>query len=155
MTSQEQPRQPSTPRTPLGRRLAEIRERIKASGQPLLTWGDVDRELGDRRDSEGPLEEMVERIVEGFDPLRVVLFGSYARGEANRDSDVDLLVVFSHVEPENKRNLIVEIRRVLADAPVPKDIVVTDLDEISRRGKLVGTVLRTALQEGKVLYDRP
>lgn len=154
MTSREQPRQSSNPRTPLGRRLAEIRERIKASGQPLLTWEDVDRELGDRRDSEGPLEEMVERIVEGFDPLRVVIFGSYARGEANRDSDVDLLVVFSHVEPENKRNLTVEIRRVLADAPVPKDIVVTDLDEISRRGKLVGTVLRAALQEGKVLYDR-
>jgi predicted nucleotidyltransferase len=111
--------------------------------------------LAERRDSEGPIEEMVERIVERFDPLRVVLFGSHARGEATRDSDVDLLVVFPHVERENKRNLTVEIRRALADAPIPKDVVVTDLDEISRRGKLVGTALRAALQEGKVLYDRP
>jgi predicted nucleotidyltransferase len=155
MTSREQPRQDRSPQTPLGQRLAEIRGRIKASGTPLLSWEDVDRELIDRRDSEGPIEEMVERIVERFDPLRVVLFGSHARGEATRDSDVDLLVVFPHVERENKRNLTVEIRRALADAPIPKDVVVTDLDEISRRGKLVGTALRAALQEGKVLYDRP
>lgn len=57
MTSREQPRQPRSPQPPLGQRLAEIRERIKASGTPLLSWEDVDRELGDRRDSEGPIEE--------------------------------------------------------------------------------------------------
>jgi predicted nucleotidyltransferase len=100
------------------------------------------------------LPEMVERVVERFDPLRVVLFGSHARGEAKRDSDVDLLVVFDHVEWEKKRELMVDVRRALADMPVPKDIVVTDLEEIARRGKLVGTVLHAALQEGKLLYDR-
>ncbi len=155
MTSREQPSQPRPAQTLLGERLMEIRERVKASGTPLLSWEDVDRELGQRRDSEGPIEEMVGRIVEGFDPLRVILFGSHARGEAKRDSDVDLLVVFDHVEREEKRNFTVEIRRALARAPVPKDVIVTDLDEISRRGKLVGTVLHAALQEGKVLYDRP
>lgn len=155
MTSREQPRQDRSPRTLLEQRLTEIRKKSKASGQPLLSWEDVDRELGERRETEGPIEEMVERIVEGFDPLHVVLFGSHARGEAKWDSDVDLLVVFQHVERENKRNLTVEIRRALADAPVPKDVIVADLDEISRRGKLVGTVLHAALQEGKVLYDRP
>jgi len=101
------------------------------------------------------LPEMVERIVERFDPLRIVLFGSHARGEAKRDSDVDLLVVFDHVEWDKKRELMVDVRRALADMPVPKDIVVTDLEEIARRGKLVGTVLHAALQEGKLLYDRP
>jgi predicted nucleotidyltransferase len=100
------------------------------------------------------LPEVVERIVERFDPLRVILFGSLARGEMNYDSDIDLLVVFEEVEWENKRELTVEIRRALADFPVPKDVMVTDLDEISRRGKIVGTVLHAALQEGKILRDR-
>lgn len=36
-------------RTPLGRRLDEIRKRVKASGQPLLSWEDIDRELAERR----------------------------------------------------------------------------------------------------------
>lgn len=155
MTSRKQTRQPRPAQASPGERLMEVQARTQASGTPpLLSWEDVDRKPGDRRDSEGPIEEMVGRIVEGFDPLRVVLFGSHARGEARWDSDVDLLVVFDHVERENKRNLTVEIRRVLARAPVPKDVILADLDEISRRGKLVGTVLHAALQEGKVLYDR-
>ncbi len=101
------------------------------------------------------LPTIVERVVDRFDPLKVVLFGSLARGEPNYDSDVDLLVVFDHVELENKRELTVEIRRALARFPVPKDIIVTDVDEIRRRGHLVGTILRPALMEGRVVYERP
>jgi hypothetical protein len=41
--------QPKQRRTPLGRRLDEIREHIKASDQPLLSWDDIDRELAERR----------------------------------------------------------------------------------------------------------
>lgn len=40
---------PRQRRTSLGRRMDEIRERIKASGQPLLSWEDIDRELAERR----------------------------------------------------------------------------------------------------------
>ena len=98
--------------------------------------------------------EAVERVVEHFDPLKVILFGSLARDEANYHSDIDLLVVFSEVEREDKHALTVEILRVLADLPAPKNVVVTDLDEIKRRGDLVGTDLRPALREGKVLYER-
>jgi predicted nucleotidyltransferase len=122
--------------------------------------GSVTNEAGERlflyrgRTLDGWLPEVVERIVERFDPLRVILFGSLARGEMNYDSDIDLLVVFEKVEWENKRKLTVEVLRALADLPIPKDVVVTDLDEISRRGDLVGTILRPALREGKVLYER-
>ena len=100
------------------------------------------------------LPAVVERVAERFDPLKVVLFGSLARGEPNYDSDVDLLVVFDHVKLEDKRPLVVEIRCVLAEIPVPVDIVVTDVDEIRRRGHLVGPILRPALEEGKVVYER-
>jgi uncharacterized protein len=63
-----------------------------------------------------------------------------------------LLVVLPEVA--NKRQTAVAIRCVLTDLPVPKDIVVTTPEEIARRGDLVGTVLRPALREGKVLYER-
>jgi predicted nucleotidyltransferase len=100
------------------------------------------------------LPDVVERIVEQFDPLKVILFGSLARGEMGYDSDIDLLVVFDHVEWENKRNLTVDIRRAIAEIPVPVDVIVTDVDEIDRRGHIVGTVLRPALREGTVVYER-
>jgi len=101
---------------------------------------------------EDSIRGMVDRIVRNFAPLRVVLFGSHARGDADRDSDVDLLVVLPKVEC--KRQARVAIRRCLADAPVPKDIIVTTPDEIERRGDVVGTILRPALREGLVLYER-
>jgi len=95
---------------------------------------------------------MVDRIVQQFRPLRVILFGSHARGSAVAESDVDLLVVLREVT--DKRRVTVEIRRALGDLPVSKDIVVTTPDEIARRGDLVGSVLRPALQEGKILYEQ-
>ncbi|MGH7496853.1 MAG: nucleotidyltransferase domain-containing protein [bacterium] len=95
---------------------------------------------------------MTDRIVRGFDPLRVILFGSHARGDADSHSDIDFLVVLPHVK--NKRQVAIEIRRTLSDFPIGKDIVVTTPDEIARLGNLVGTVLRPALQEGRVIYER-
>ncbi len=100
------------------------------------------------------LPSVVERVVERFDPLKVVLFGSLARGEPNYDSDIDLLVVFDHVEWEEKRELAIQVRLAMLDVPAPIDISVTDPDEIERRGDMVGSILRPALREGEVLYER-
>ena len=98
------------------------------------------------------ISTMVERIVERHRPLRVVLFGSRARGTAREDSDVDLLVVLD--EAPDKRGVAVDIRVALSDMPVAKDIIVTTPDDIANRGHVVGTVLRAALREGTVLYER-
>jgi uncharacterized protein len=98
------------------------------------------------------IDEMTRTIVRDFAPLRVVLFGSHARGEAGPESDIDLLVVMPAVD--DKREAAVRIRRALAHFPVSKDVVVTTPDEIARRGAMVGTILRPALREGVVVYER-
>lgn len=98
------------------------------------------------------IADMTDRIARDFHPLRIILFGSHARGDATADSDVDLLVVLP--EAPNKRQAAIEIRRALRDLPISKDIIVTTPDEIARRGDLIGPVLRPALREGKVLYER-
>lgn len=95
---------------------------------------------------------MAKQIIRQFHPLRLILFGSNARGDAGPDSDIDFLVVFPHVD--DKRQRAVEIRRALAHFPVAKDIIVSTPDEIAARGDMVGTVLRPALREGKVLYEQ-
>ncbi|MBZ0168102.1 DNA polymerase III subunit beta [Candidatus Methylomirabilis lanthanidiphila] len=102
--------------------------------------------------ADAAIQTMVDRIVQRFHPLRVILFGSYARGSAVPESDVDLLVVLREVA--DKRRTTVEIRRALGDLPVSKDIIVTTPDEIARRGDLAGSVLRPALRDGKVVYEQ-
>ncbi len=93
---------------------------------------------------------IVERIVRQFQPHQIILFGSQARGDARADSDVDVLVVLS--DAVDKRGMAVEIMRALRDLPLGVDVVVTTPDEIARRGRLVGTILRPALLEGKVIH---
>jgi len=101
---------------------------------------------------EGKIRVMVDRIVERFHPLRVILFGSHARGEATFDSDVDLLVVLPEVD--NPRETAIRIRQILVDSTIPIDIVVTSPQEIELRGHLVGTILKPALEEGRLLYEQ-
>ena len=95
---------------------------------------------------------MTERIVRDFDPLQIILFGSQARGDADRNSDIDLLVVFS--ELTDKRKTALDILRVLSDLPVAKDILVSTPEELERHRTRIGSVLRYAQQEGKILCGK-
>lgn len=95
---------------------------------------------------------MTERIIARFAPERVILFGSQARGDAGPHSDVDLLVVLAEVK--DKRQMAIRIRQALADLPMAKDVFVATPEDIRLRGNLVGSVLRPALREGKILYER-
>jgi predicted nucleotidyltransferase len=99
------------------------------------------------------IAEMVRRIVEEFDPQKVILFGSYARGMAGPDSDVDLLVVMP--VQGSRRQQRVAIRTALSGMGLAKDVFVVTPEEVKRYGDLVGSIIRPALREGKVLYERP
>ncbi|MGI8575827.1 MAG: nucleotidyltransferase domain-containing protein [Egibacteraceae bacterium] len=98
------------------------------------------------------LPAVIDAIVERMDPLRIILFGSLARGEDHRDSDIDLVVVLPEVTDEHAA--AVAVRRATASLPVPLDIIAVDPEEIRRRGNEIGSVLRLALREGRVVHDR-
>lgn len=106
----------------------------------------TDRELQD------VLQQIVERIVRRFGPERIVLFGSCARGMAGPDSDVDLLVVMNVVG--SKRQAATEIDLLMQGIPIPTDILVVTPDDVERGRNLPGTVIREAMREGRMLYER-
>ena len=103
--------------------------------------------------TEQAIDTMVERLVDRFDPDQIILFGSQARGTARPGSDVDLLVIMPVTGSKRARQL--EMRMALHDIAVPKDIILATPDEVVRRRDIVGTIIRPALREGKVLYARP
>ncbi len=106
----------------------------------------------DSSQAQKTIQEMVRRIVERFHPEKIILFGSYARGTAGPDSDVDLLIVLP-VEG-SKLDKIVEIRRQLSGMGLAKDVIVATPDEVEKYRDVPGTIVWPALQEGKVLYER-
>ena len=98
------------------------------------------------------LARMVKRLVRQFNPDQIILFGSHARGTARPESDIDLLVVLPL--SRSKRTTQVEMRVALHDIRVPKDIIVVTPEEVVRQRHIVGTLIKPALQEGKVIYAR-
>ena len=98
------------------------------------------------------LEEAVRRILAAGSPLKIVLFGSRARGEAGPGSDLDLLIVEESHLPRYKR--AAHYLRALVGVFPAKDVVVWTPQEIEAWSRVPNAFVTTALREGKTLYAR-
>ncbi len=95
--------------------------------------------------------EFIDQIVRHFDPEKIVLFGSYAYGEPDEDSDVDLLVIM----PFEGRSR--DVRRALrrrTSAPFSNDIVIRTPEDAARRYRECDPLVREAIDKGVTLYER-
>lgn len=100
--------------------------------------------------SEQVLAEMIRRVVEVAHPQRLILFGSAARGDMGPHSDADLLVVVD--QPVHRRRLAQAIYRNLVGVGFAADIVVVTTQDLARYKDNRYTVIRSALEEGQVVY---
>ena len=98
------------------------------------------------------IHAVVRQIAEGFQPEKVILFGSYAGGRPGPESDVDLLVIMD--TPLRSRRQRLEISRALSPRPFPLDIIVRTPEELKERIALGDLFLREITSQGKVLYER-
>lgn len=107
--------------------------------------------------SNDQLSRIADRIVDLVHPRQVILFGSQARGTANEDSDIDLLIVSQRPadQPWSRRQEIVRIRRGLPSVGRPVDILLFTPEEVEQWRNTTNHVVSEALREGKVLYERP
>lgn len=107
-----------------------------------------------RPDASPPVpEDLLERVVAYFQPRRVMLFGSAARGEAGPDSDIDLLVILDDDAPAEKLTLRAGFEARSGHA-LPADIFPVRESVFQRRRHIVGTLSEAASSEGKVVYER-
>ncbi len=103
-------------------------------------------------DIDAAIDKLLDIIVQGWDPLQIVLFGSRARGDHHEDSDIDLLVVLDECEDWMQARR--DIRRALPTQLIPTDVIVTTPTLWLKRACLVGAVERKALIDGRILYVR-
>lgn len=107
------------------------------------------RRLPSGRVPRAAIRKYVDGIVEHFQPRQVILFGSYAHGKPDAESDVDLLVV---MPAKNEVAQAVRIRHALP-APFPLDLLVRTPKTLSRRTALGDWFMKEIKEQGIVLHD--
>ncbi len=97
------------------------------------------------------LEEITNRLVKTFNPEKIILFGSYAWGKPDEDSDLDLLVIIPKSDlPVTKRATMAY--HCLHGLTIPKDIFVYTHEEVEKKQKVYASLVSQIFEEGKVLY---
>ena len=92
----------------------------------------------------------VQRIVETVHPLKIVFFGSYARGQVTSGSDIDVLVVMP--EGVHRRQTAQFLYRQIKGVSVPFDILVATPDDLQKHKDNIGLIYRAILREGREIY---
>lgn len=96
-------------------------------------------------------QEFVRRIRATAQPEKIILFGSYARGEAREDSDLDLFIILDSNLPRHSRAVL--FYQALTGLGRAKDIVVYTPTEVAEWRTASCSLVATVLREGQVLYE--
>ena len=102
--------------------------------------------------SDDLVKDIVRRIVVTAHPERIILFGSRARGEAQPDSDFDILVIKESDEPGYRRDAALYL--ALAGLNAPVDVLAYTPEEVRDWSGVPQAFITTAIREGKVLYEK-
>ena len=98
------------------------------------------------------ISEIVNKIAAGYNPDKIILFGSYATGNPNEDSDLDLFVIKDTDLPRPQRT--VQVRRMLYGSMIPIDLIVFTPKEIDESKGNKFSFVHEVLTTGKTLYER-
>lgn len=104
--------------------------------------------------SQNDIREIRELIIKEYEPSKIVLFGSYAKGSANENSDLDLLIVADTEKniPRWKRGLA--LRVLLSKYSFPKDLLFYTNEEISHWLNTPMSFIHTVFKNGNILYEQ-
>ena len=107
-------------------------------------------ETSARQVNEQHLQLLIDRIVEAVHPLRIIMFGSAARGEMGPDSDVDLLVVVP--DGTHRLRTMQFLHTQFFGIPFAVDILVATPSDLVRHRDNVGLIYHTIVREGREIY---
>jgi predicted nucleotidyltransferase len=96
--------------------------------------------------------QIVAFITSKFSPEKIILFGSYARGDNNQKSDIDILIVMKNLGNERKVTGVLHKALLHEDIAAPIDFLAVDYDKYNELKHKIGYIYKTIDTEGKILY---
>ncbi|MDT3738138.1 MAG: nucleotidyltransferase domain-containing protein [Candidatus Kapabacteria bacterium] len=96
--------------------------------------------------------DIVHKITTGYAPDKVILFGSYANGNPNENSDIDLLIIKDTDKSRPERTTLV--RKLLFGSMIPIDLIVYTPDELEESKKDKYSFVHQLLNNSITLYER-
>src|SRR3954447_5085167 len=101
--------------------------------------------------SDPAVERVVKIIAEAIHPQKIILFGSRATGTARPDSDLDLVVIYAG--EKSKRQVKLDIHRLMEPASLPMDLFVLSPEEMRRQRHVANTLAREVAERGVTVYE--
>ncbi len=98
------------------------------------------------------VQKVIQKIIEISHPRKIILFGSFVRGDMHTSSDLDILVVTGD-DIKNTRSESIRIRRALKGIIMSMDILVVPESKLEELANVPGLIYREALRYGKVVYE--
>ena len=98
------------------------------------------------------IRKAISLLTQAANPSKIILFGSQARGDASKDSDIDLLVIKDSLKDKSEETL--RLSRILWDSKIYADVLVTTRDEFDYWKGTAGHIYCEIELEGRVLYDK-
>ena len=95
---------------------------------------------------------VIRRLIEIAHPKKIILFGSYARGDITEDSDLDVLIVAGD-EVKNTRKESVRLRSAIKEIEMPMDILVVRESTFQKLGDTPGLIYEEARRTGRLVYE--
>ena len=101
--------------------------------------------------SQEKINQYIQKIVEQYQPQKIILFGSYAYGTPDEDSDVDLLIIKETDKPVFERNS--DVYMLLKGSKIDFDVFVRTKKELAHESPFAPHFVRDVLTNGKILYN--
>ncbi|MFH1233054.1 MAG: nucleotidyltransferase domain-containing protein [Patescibacteria group bacterium] len=98
------------------------------------------------------VERLAEKIKNNYQPEKIFIFGSFAYGKINSDSDVDFFIIKKTVKPRIERQR--EVARLLLDRCIAVDVLIFTPKEISKREEMGDSFIIDILKTGKLIYAK-
>ena len=99
------------------------------------------------------LDQIVDIIISVIDPDKIILFGSYARGDYRKNSDIDILILKRGLKNEREITNNLYMNFFNNKISIPVDIIAVDYDKYNNLNNDIGYIYKTIKQEGEILYE--